>query len=198
LADGSLLRNVYTNDALGVSYEFPSDWTANPDPKGPVVLDNLKPNGLANQCSKVLLLLSAPKKAERKFSSMAALLAIDPGCFRDAPFPQHLTDWDNIRRVADKIIKSYSDLPYFTDHAKISVTRAAGPSRRVVIFITGEEVINAVEGIPAPKRDPLHVNASFALAQSNGYWVAWAHIADDPSTVELKNAKVTFSDAASQ
>jgi hypothetical protein len=68
----------------------------------------------------------------------------------------------------------------------------------VVIFITGEEIINAVEGHPAPTREPLHVNASFALAQSNGYWVAWAYIADDPSTVELKNAKVTFNDAAPQ
>jgi hypothetical protein len=129
---------------------------------------------------------------------MAALLAIDRGCFRDTPFPQHLTDWDNVRRVADKIIKSYSNLPYFTDHVTISVSRAAGPSRRVVIFITGEEIINAVEGHPAPTREPLHVNASFALAQSNGYWVAWAYIADDPSTVELKNAKVTFNDAAPQ
>ena len=195
LPDGTLAGNIYSNDALGLSYEFPNGWTATADPKGPVTLDFRKPDGPVNQCSKVLLSLSAARQAEGKFNSVATLLAIDPGCFSGVEFP-HSMDKGKIQKVADKIIRSFSNTPYISpDGAYVVGYWSQG---RVIVHLTGGVVVNAVEGRHPATREPLHLNISFIFTESNGYWVAWAYLADDPSAEVLKNTTVKFKDAPTQ
>jgi hypothetical protein len=195
LPDGTLSGNVYSNDALGLSYEFPSGWTATADPKRPVNLDSRKPDGLVNQCSKILLSLEAPRKTEGRFTSVATLFAIDPGCFPGTEFP-HSMDKGKIQKVADKIIRSFSNTPYISpDGAYVVGYWSQG---RVIIHLTGGVIVNAVEGPHPATKEPLHLNISFIFTESNGYWVAWAFAADDPSAEELKNAEVALKDALSR
>ena len=192
MPDGTLSGNFYSNQALGLSYEFPSGWTATPDPKGPVSLDGRKPNEPANRCSKILLSLQAPHHIEGRFTSIATLFAIDPTCFPGAEFPHSLEERNKIRKMADKIIGPFSHTPYFSPYGvTISALNSQG---RVLIQLTGGVIINAVEGRPAPAKEPLKVNTSFTFTESKGYWVVWAYLADDPSTEELKNSKVVFKD----
>jgi hypothetical protein len=192
LPDGTLSGNVYSNDALGLSFEFPGEWKADPDPKKPAPLDDRKPDEIANQCSKVLLSLYAPRQVEGKFSSVATLFAIDPGCFSGTEFPRSL-DKAKIQKLADKIIKTYSHSPFISPYGAFVVGYLS--QGRVVIRLTQGFVINALYGHPAPKKEPLNVNDSIILEESNGYWIAWAYLADDPSAEELKNVKFEFKDA---
>jgi hypothetical protein len=196
VSDGTLTGGIYTNDAVGLSYEVPGAWAAVADPKGPVDLDR-KPDGKANQCTKVLLKLDALPQVEAKFHSMATLLAIDPGCFSGTEFPQSWMEKDKINKVTDKIIKAFSNSPYFSPYG---VTIIADRSRKdhLIIQLTGRAIINAVEGNHPKTKEPLEVNTMFSFTESNGYWVALAYLADNHSTEELKSTKIVFKDDPSR
>lgn len=190
LPNGTLSGNTYTNDAVALTYEFPAGWTATPDLKDPAKIDFRHREGIANQCSKVLVSLAAPGKAEGRFNSIAMLLAIDPACFSGTTFPRSLEEKDKIRKVVNKIVKPFSDTPFISPYD--NMVHPFGSQGRVIIELTGALIINAYEGQPAAKKEPLRVHTSFTFTESTGYWVAWAFLADDSSTEELKNVKVVF------
>jgi hypothetical protein len=178
-----------------LSYEFPKGWTPIVDSKHFPPVDSRKPDGIANQCSKVLVWIQAPGKVEGRFSSIATLLAIDPGCFPGAVFPKSLSDKGKINKFADKIIKPYANTPFFSPYGA-TVSIAFSPKGRAMMRLTGGVILNAIEGRPAPAKEPLNANTSFALTESNGYWIAWAYLADEPSANELRNdVKISFEDA---
>ena len=196
LPDGVLSGSIYSNDVLGLSFEFPSGWTVKADPKDPVRLDDRKLDEKANVCSHILLSLWAPHRVEGRFPSTATLFVIDPECFPGTEFPRSLEEKDKIRKIADKIIKPYSHTPYFSPYR---VTIGAYSSQgRVIILLTGGLIINAVEGRHPATKEPLKMNTLFSFMESRGYWVAWAYLADDPSAEELKNVKLEIKDAAPQ
>lgn len=190
LPDGTLSGRSYSNDALGLRSQIPTGWIANAGPKVQVPLDDQKPDGPVNQCSKVLLWLNAPQQHEGKFSSIAAIFAIDPGCFPGAKFPKSLEDKKKILKFTDRIVKSFANTPFISHKgADVDAFREAG---LLIIQLSGDEVINAVNGLDPATKEPLHVNISFCLAESNGYWVAWTVVADDPTAEELKKWNVQF------
>jgi hypothetical protein len=193
LPDGTLSGNIYLNDTLGLSFEFPSGWTATLDPKKAQSLDYRKPDEQANVCSKVLLSLEAPHPVEGRFNSIATLFAIDPGCFSGTEFPRTL-DKAKIVKLTDKIIKTYSHSPYISPYG--AYYEGYESQGHVFIRLTHGVIINALVGHPAAKKEPLNVNDSITLTESNGYWVAWAYLADDPSAEELKNVKESFKDTS--
>jgi len=191
LPAGVLTGNLYTNNALGLSFCVPPAWTAKPDPKGPVILDP-KPNGRANQCSKILLTFEAPGKVEGRFSSFGMVLAIDPRCLSAGPFPQSTDDKDNLNKVVDKIVKYFKNTSFFSPYGvTIYALRTQENKGPMLILMKGAMTINAIEGHPPPRKEPLGVSTLFALEESRGYWIAWGYMADDPSRDELeKNSRM--------
>jgi hypothetical protein len=182
LPDGILSGNTYSNNALGLRYDVPSGWIATPDPKDPVSLDSRDPDGPVNQCSKVLLSLHAPEPVQGQFNSTITLLAIDPGCFPAAKFPKSLKDKKKIQEFARKIVNSFSHTPYISRNG--ADIDAGFQADRIGIWLTGADLINAIDG--QATKEPLHVNRLLGLVQSNGYWVAWANVADDSTKAELQ------------
>jgi hypothetical protein len=190
LSDGTLSGKMYSNDSLGLKAEIPDGWIANAAPKVQVALDDQKPDGPVNQCSKILLWLNAPQPAKDRFSSIEAIFAIDPGCFSGTKFPKSLEDKKKILKFADKIVKFFSHTPFIS--YKGADIDAFSKEGLLIINLSGDEVINAVEGRDPATKEPLHVNISFSLVETNGYWVAWAALVDDPSKEELKKWNVQF------
>ena len=138
LPDGTLSGNLYTNDALGLQYDIPSGWIATADPKGPAKLDGLKPDGLANRCSKVLLRLDAPYQVEGRFNSMATLLAIDPGCISAPDFPHSIEERDEVGKVVDKVFKVFKNTPYISPFGIHYVAfMSHGRKGKVIFQLTG-------------------------------------------------------------
>jgi len=192
LPQGKLDGPVYVNEALGLTYEYPSDWNASTDPKETIDLDPEHPDGPAVQCSRVLLWLEAPKKAEGRFSGMAALIAIDPSCFTNVRFPKSAFDSQAINDVVDVVLKHYKRSPFFSPYGVKFY--ASAPQGRMQILMTGGMIINAIEskiGEPAPAREPLDVSTSFFLIESKGFWIARAYVADDPSKQEIEQSKLS-------
>ncbi|MGD1108051.1 MAG: hypothetical protein ABR865_13485 [Terracidiphilus sp.] len=190
LPKGMLAGHVYTNDAVGVTYEYPSDWTATTDLKDPSNLDPGHSNGAANRCSEVLLWLTAPQKEEGRFSAMAALIAIDPRCLTIVPFPKSMRDQEGLNDAESVIIKCFKNSPFLpSDRVTIFVSEQRG---QVVFQLIGAMTMNAIEGHPAPKQEPLIVHTSFEVTESKGFWIAWAYVADASSAEELKQVKISF------
>jgi hypothetical protein len=182
LPDGIMSGRVYSNNALELRYEIPNGWIATADPNGPVTLDNRGPDGPVNQCSKVLLSLHAPEQAKGQFNSTVTLLAIDPGCFPGAKFPKSLKDKKKIHEFARKIVNFFAHTAYISSNgADIDAGDQAG---RLGIWLTGVDVINAPDG--QTTKEPLRVNKLLGLVESNGYWFAWANLADDATKTELQ------------
>jgi hypothetical protein len=182
LPDGIMSGGIYSNNALELRYEIPSGWLATADPNGPVTLDDRDPNGPVNQCSKILLLLHAPEQAKGQFNSTVTLLAINPGCFPNAKFPKSLKDKKKIQELAHQIVNSFSHTSYISRNgADIDADLQAG---RLAIRLAGDDFINALDG--QATKEPLHVNRLLGLVESNGYWVAWANLADDSTKAELQ------------
>lgn len=173
-------------------YEVPDGWIATADPKGPVSLDSRKPDGPVNQCSKVLLALHAPQQGEGRFNSMATVFAIDPNCFPGAKFPRSQKDKSKILKFGQKIVNAFSNTPFISRKgANVDASRLGA---RLIIVLTEDDVINAVEGGDEVTKEQLHVNTLFALTEANGYWVAWTARADDASREELKTTNISFKE----
>ena len=199
IPDGTVSATAYANPALGVNWEIPSGWTAKIDPKYVEDLDPDHPNGRARQCSKVLVWLTAPKASADMFASMAALIAIDPGCLSHAEFPQSAFEKDKINDVADAIIKTFKRSPFFSPYGvKIVAFPGAGERGGIDIRLTGGVTINAVSGRTAATKVPLDVNTFFSVMEHRGYWLSVAYVADAPSTEQLKRASPVLTDTPSQ
>lgn len=178
-----------------MSFEFPSGWTVTSDLKGPTNIDYRDRNGLANRCSKVLLWLAAPDRTDDKFSSVATLLLIDPACLSGPPFPQTVGESKKVRKVAEKIAKVFGDTPFISPFG--NEVHPFDFQGHVTLHLAGGLIINAAQGKPAAKKEPLEVHTSFTLWELKGYWVAWAFFADDSSSATLAKAKVVFKNSSS-
>jgi hypothetical protein len=199
IPDGTVSTTAYANPTLGVTWDIPSGWSANIDPKNSDALDPDHPNGRARQCSKVLVWVTAPRDSEEMFASMAAVIAIDPHCLSHAEFPQSTFEKDKTNDVIDAILKNFKHSPFFSPYGvKIVAFPLSGGRSGVKISMTGGMTINAVSGHPAATRMPLGVNTFFSVMEHRGYWLAVAYVADGPSTAELKKAGPVITDAPSQ
>jgi len=199
LPAGGIAGHVYINRTLGVSYEYPSDWSVSTDPQRTINLDASHPDSPAVQCSRVLLWLDAPKKAEGKFSGIAALIAIDPGCLTNVQFPKSTLDRQGVNDVVDVLVKHFKHSPFFSPYGVRC--QASAESMRVEFLLTGAMTINAnesIKGQPAPAKDPLEVHTAFFVVESSGFWIARAYIADERSERALQQAKFSLTDTSAR
>jgi hypothetical protein len=188
VGDGNLSGDFYSNETLGLRYEVPSGWIATIAPNDPVLVDYPKLDKPRTQCQKMLLLSHPVQQGEGRFNSTATLFVIDPGCFPEANFPKSLSDKKGILKFADRMVKAFSKAPFISRNGvDIGAQVVEG---KLFIAVTGDELINALAGRDRSEKQPLHVNTLLSLAESNGYWVAWTAVADDPSRDRLKDVKV--------
>jgi hypothetical protein len=197
LPEGKLSGHVYTNEALGITYDYPSDWTASTDSKETIDLDPSHPNGASVQCSRSLLTLKAPSPSEERFSGWAEVIVIDPGCLTKVQFPRSPFDKQGINDTVDVIIHFFKHSPFFSPYGVRC--QASAPEGRMQLLLTGAMTINAIEspiGHPATAKEPFDVHTSFFVVQSNGFWIVRAYVADGPAEQELKFERFSVSDGS--
>lgn len=190
LPAGALANGRYTNDALGLAFQVPAGWDATTDPGRSAILDSRKANGPANRCSRVLLSFFAPDKVEGRFNSAAALFVIDPQCLTKTPFPASLEDKDALGRTANAIIRPFANSPFISPHGvDVSVFLR---QNHIVLQLTGNLTINALEGPHPSKQELLKINTSLAFTEARGYWIAWGYTASDASLEQLDTIQIRF------
>jgi len=191
LPDGTLSGNAYSNDALGVIFHLPPSWNANLD-QGHSVSFGKDPDGLANECTRILERFESPRRVKGWFTAWGILFAIDPDCLSIGPFPTSPeTSNTRVDDLANKIYQLYHPAPFFPPgKLDVSADRLEWPNGPVIIFLRGKGFRDVDEVDPTRKREPVPVSTEFVVTHTGKYWLGWAAIADDRSRGELTKSKL--------
>lgn len=186
---GILAGNAYSNEVLGVIYRFPNGWTTVLEPRNPQLF-GADANGPANRCTRTLLRIEASGTNEAGFSPWGVFFAIDPKCLAAGPFPQSDTDKDAVKMFADRLFQIFKSSPFVSpDGAVFYASRMQGDAGPVIVSMLGQTMVHTRNQDSTPVK--LSVTTVFAITESQGYWVGWAAVADDPAKEDLaRNAGV--------
>ena len=187
LPTGTLTGNIYSNDALGVTFHIPPGWTANLDGSHPLLFGN-DPHAPANHCTRILMRFQAPHKVKGWFTAWGVLIAIDPDCLGAGPFPVSgaVQDAEQINDFAEKLYQIYHPAPFFPPGGvDISANPPEGPRGSVTVALTGKGLRDVDDSDPSIKRTPVPISTLFSITQAPKFWIAWAELADDRSNTEL-------------
>ncbi|MGA3131421.1 MAG: hypothetical protein ABSD59_11515 [Terracidiphilus sp.] len=187
LPGGTLADNIYSNDALGVTFHVPTGWTANLDNGNSFFFGN-DPNALANRCTRVLMRYQAPRKVKGWFIAWGVLVAIDPVCLGAGPFPvsADISYSAQVNDFAEKIYRFYHPAPFFPPGGvDVSANVPQGRQGPLTVTLMGKGVRDIDESDPTTKRTPVPISTRFSITPTPKFWVAWAQMADDRSNAEL-------------
>lgn len=202
LSAGSVSGNYYRNEELGFRYEFPQDSVLVKKARGeefaPGVLDFMFGNSptvqmqheAADQCTRGLLLVRRfpNNPATEEFNPTIILLAADPRCISESPFPKTVDDRDSLPQIASRTVAHFST-------ADFSPTNAA----KVRSFKNGDHVMIevlqsfALRGPRQGEQQP--VLSSILMMEAGNYWVIWLFAADKQVELQkLRSTKIFFDD----
>jgi hypothetical protein len=187
LPGGTLADNIYSNDALGVTFHIPPSWTANLDNSDSFSFGN-DPKGPAGRCTRILLRYQAPHKVKGWFTAWGILIAIDPACLGAGPFPvsADVAYSAQVNDFAEKIYRFYHPSPFFPPGGvDVSANVPQGRQGPLTVTLMGKGVQDIDESDPSTKRTPVPISTRFSITPTPKFWVAWAQLADDRSNAEL-------------
>jgi hypothetical protein len=201
LDPGRLLGNVYSNQFLGFSYQFPSDWHAGENRIGPAIPEKSGKSGHANtdvakkdqgpveQCTRVLSIATKHRQddAEDTFNPRIMILAADPGCFApDVKFPDSVHDKESIEIFGQALVQAFAGTALLGRDA----------SRLIAADLSGHIFLEMPSGnaVPIPGSTLLRkVHMSFVLTSLQHYWVIWLMESDTESELgRLMRTSISF------
>jgi hypothetical protein len=186
LASGELTGNVYLNSALGLRMEFPAGWVVKTEFEDAAWLQRVKADGPADECLKGLLTAYVQQSAER--TAAQEIFAMDPACFSGVKFPKSEKDKKGVIKFAEKIMKAFGHAPFFSDNgADIDANRENGVT---IVRLTGNQIVTSPKNGSGATEKPARVYMVLSVAESKGYWLAWADWTFDPSGGELNKVNL--------
>jgi hypothetical protein len=186
LANGELTGNVYLNSALGIRMEFPTGWVVSTEFEDAAWLQRVKTDGPPGECLKGLLTAYSQQQPGR--TAAQEVFAMDSSCFSGLKFPKSEKDKKGVIKFAEKIIKAFGHAPFFSDNgADIDANRENGV---IIVRLTGNQIVDAPKNGNQATEKPARVYMALSVAESKGYWLAWAGWTSDPSGGELNKVNL--------
>ncbi|HYL68682.1 MAG TPA: hypothetical protein VEX69_05925 [Candidatus Limnocylindria bacterium] len=199
LSLGTISENVYTNHALGITYEFPAGWYVADKAAQEKVTEighqaawgnspsAAREHEAAQNCSKILLWATKLPEGTHteEFNPMIVVVAVDPHCYPGAKFPSSIDDLGSAKEIGEGMVRSFQGGPLPTEEMKLSILMVHGH-----IFID----VSSVAHVPMPGRPgPIEVHLATMLTAVNNLWIGWVFgSASDAQLQELKRTKLTF------
>ena len=127
LQAGSVSGNNYTNEDLGIGYEFPAGWVVPDQATQDKIVEAghraawgdspaaARDHQMAEQCSRRLLWVTKDPEGSQppgQVNPLIVLLAFDPACAPGAQFPASLDDREGIKRTAKQVVDSLAGSPF--------------------------------------------------------------------------------------
>jgi hypothetical protein len=126
LSAGVVSGNTYTNDSLGLTYEFPSGWAVADNATLDKVIEAGHEVAWGNsasaarerqgfeQCGRILLAASKYQEGTKtsEFDSKVAVIAVDLACSPDMRFPNSLDDREGINAIVHQLLNSFAGAPF--------------------------------------------------------------------------------------
>jgi hypothetical protein len=126
LSLGVVSGNLYTNDALGFSYQFPQGWVIADKATQEKVTEAghqfawgnssaaAREHEAAQQCTRILLWVTKYPEGTKteEVNPLVALIAADPDCLPGFKFPSSIDDKENIKAAGQQILRSFGGTPF--------------------------------------------------------------------------------------
>ena len=202
LAIGTVSGNVFTNNALGFSFQFPEGWVVADKTTQERVVNSghefawgndpaaVREHEAVEQCSRILLWTSKYAEGTKtdEVNPLIAIIAFDSACLPGVEFPHSTTDTDAIRRLAIQISRSLAGTP-FIGKGQSSV-RAFEVQNRVMLDLSSAFKVD----VPSRKQ-PFDAFTSVNFTEDNGYWVMWMFMNGSQSGLDelKKDVKIAFT-----
>src|ERR1700691_869127 len=194
---GVVSEDLYTNEALGLSYQYPKGWVVADKATQEKVIEaghqaawGNNPaaaieHGAAQRCTRNLLWVNkypAGTKTEA-VNPLIAMIAADPGCSHDFRFPTSIDDKEGIEAAARQVSGWLAEAPFLSGgHRSVS---AFVTQRHVMLDVSSSSTLSV-----AGNKDPVAIFASLYFTECKGYLVAWMFVSGSQSGLdELKKTK---------
>jgi hypothetical protein len=203
LSLGGVSRNVYSNDELGFTYEFPADWhVADKATEDKVIAAGhevawgndpaaRREHEQMEQCTRILLYVTKYPEGSspEAVNPGVMIMAFDSRCSPDAPqFPTSTDDEEGISRVGAAMLQSLARTP-FTPSKRNSI-RVLSAQDHLLLEIPGAFAVNV------PGRTlPVDSSTSMVFTSLNDYWISFMFMSgSEPGVKELvSSAKIAFT-----
>jgi hypothetical protein len=206
LNPGVVSGNTFTNDTLGVSFQFPAGWVlADKATQENVVKAGhqfawgsdpaaAREHEVFERCSRTLFWATKHPEGTRtgEINPLIVLTALDSSCFPGAEFPKSTEDTEGIRQITIQFSRSLYGTPFF-GRGKNSV-RALTLQNRLLIDLSSAFQVEA-----PTRRQPVDVFSSVIFTQANGYWVMWGIMSGSQSGLDelRRDIRIAFVPSAS-
>lgn len=200
---GKVTNNLYANDDLGFSYEFPAGWQAadratqaKVQEAGHQALWGNDPaaraeHDLAEKCARTLLYATKYPAGSVPGTPNPAvtIIAFDPACSPGVPpFPTSADNDEGISRVGGvltQVLQSEGFRP-----KKQGTVRVLSAQGHLLVEVPGE-----VSARSTGEQSAVHANVSIVFMELKGYWIGISFIAGDEAGVRdlMGQAKIAFA-----
>lgn len=207
LSPGAVSGNIYTNDTLGLSYQFPVGWHLADKATQEKVIEagheaawGSSPSAAAEhevwqECSRVLLYTTKYPEDTRTedVNPLIVISAFDPDCVPGAEVPEFPTssdDEESIRQIGQGLVDYFPRTPLVRQGSmQLATSMAQG---HLFLHLSG------VIQVSVPGRStPVKLHNSIVITSVNDFWVMWGFSSGSEAGLqELKDTKIKFSAAS--
>lgn len=202
VSPGHVSGNVYSNDDLGFSYEFPAGWQVSDQATQQKTIDAghqavhgddpdaAREHEAAMKCMRILLWANSPAqpKPQDALTPATIVFAFAPSCFPGVKFPTSSNDQAGIKNAVEFLRGAFNDSPLISEgEQKVS---AVTMQNHLFLDVS---VSTEVEG--SDPKTPTRIYASLLLTPVKEYWMVWMLTSNTDSGLgELKKLKVRFAE----
>lgn len=198
---GVVSGNTYTNDMLGLSFQFPPGWVVADKATQDKVVEAghqfaygndpaaARQHEITQECSRILLWASQYPEGTKpdEINPLVAIMAFDSACLPGVHLPTSTGDVDAIRQLGMQIAEPLSGTPFIGKGQ--NTIRAFMLENRMMVALSSGFKVN----LPA-RNQPLDVFSSVIFTEGTNYWVVWLFKnGSQPGLDELmKTSKIAF------
>ena len=204
---GVVSGNTYTNDMLGLSFQFPPGWVVADKATQDKVVEAghqfaygndpaaAREHEITQECGRILLSASQYPEGTKpdEVNPLVAIMAFDSACLPGVHLPNSTGDVNAIRQLGMQIAKPLSGTPFIGKGQ--NTIRAFMLGNRMMVALSSGFKVN----LPA-RMQPLDVFSSVIFTEGTNYWVTWIFMNGSQSGLDdlMKTSKIAFlpSDSA--
>jgi len=206
LNPGFVSGNIYTNDTLGFSFQFPVGWiVADKATQNKVVEAGhqfvygnnpaaAREHEVTNECGRIILSATQYPYSTRTdgVNPLVGIMAFDSDCLPGMHLPSSIDDQQVLRQLGVQMSRSLSGTPFFGKGQ--NTLRAFMLENRMMLDLSSAFKANVPN-----KKEPLDVFTSVIFTEDNNYWVAWLFMHGSQSGLDdlRRNIRIAFAPSSS-
>jgi hypothetical protein len=204
LSAGAITANTYTNDTLGLTFQYPAGWVLADKATQKEVSETehrfaygsdpaaAREHETVQECSKILLWATQFPEASKTdvVNPLVLVTAFDSDCLQGLELPKSPADTDAIQKIGKQFVQALSGAPFFGNRQN-RISAFTFQNRIMLDLSTNFRVT------PPNGKQPVDVFTSILITREGNYWIIWALMNGSRSGVDdlEKQIRIGFRSA---